>query len=251
MSYHFFDLILYLALYSIIVEFCHGSNYAPGLSVFGAGGGKDSERKVFAWLFENQIRIDANAFEKFAIALRYRNILLVSYVRRKQKSPIVRYSLPEIFNAQFFAGNNLNNSVAPFIAVVIGAKDGDSIRARRLIERINNLSQRSEGRAVSASRLSARLADIAHTSSLRPGSPPVLAANALIIDPTSLDIFLVDLSGNRYSCRAASIGFNSERLNAWLETRGVHLASTLPNLLINQSHIFNMTSDRSRSSVAL
>eukprot|EP01037_Dinobryon_pediforme_P018971 gene18971-19313_t len=75
------------------------------------------------------------------------------------------------------------------------------------------------------------------------------SANALIIDPTSLDIFLVDLSGNRYSCRAASIGFNSERLNAWLETRGVHLASTLPNLLINQSHIFNMTSDRERDSL--
>lgn len=250
MSY-FFVLIKYLALYSIIVEFCHSSSYSPSLSAIGASGGKDSERKVFAWLMENQMRIDANAFEKFAIALRYRNTLLVSYVRRRQKSPIVRYSLPEIFKAQFLSENNLNNSVVPLIAVFIGAKDGDSIHVRRLVEEINNLSQRTEGRAVSASRLSARLADIAHTSSLRPGSPPVLAANALIIDPTSLDIFLVDLSGNRYSCRAASIGFNSERLNAWLETRGVHLASTLPNLLINQSHIFNMTSDRSRSSVAL
>lgn len=217
--------------------------------------------KVFPSLYDNQMRIESNKFsEKCIIAVRFRSCIALGYLRKKPKSDLIKVSTGgDIFTATSIASfarrDKIVNITDSFIAAIVSVNDVDSSRARRVIERINRDSQRREGsrNGIAASRLSARLADLAHENTMYPNgwaasssrsSSSLPAVNAVIVDPVRLELYLVDLSGNRFACRSVGAGFNAERINHWLETRGRYLATSLPEMLVNCSRHWNISDGR-------
>eukprot|EP00981_Chlorochromonas_danica_P009798 scaffold2830_cov175-Ochromonas_danica.AAC.3 len=71
------------------------------------------------------------------------------------------------------------------------------------------------------------LADRCHAQSMRPQARP-LAQTTLLLDKQSTaragDVFLVDVTGNYYFCRAGSFGLGCKEMSVWLEERGRALA---------------------------
>lgn len=83
---------------------------------------------------------------------------------------------------------------------------------------------------LTARMLALLLADEAQQVSLVAAQRP-LAVNAVLLDrtagPGSGDIYLVDVSGNYYYCRAGAVGHGCEQMNSWLESEGRALSGRL------------------------
>ena len=214
-------------------------------------------RRVFSTQYDNQLRIESNTInEKSIIAVRFRSCIALGYLRKKPSSNLIKVSAGgDIFTtmpSSFVARDRIVNITDSFIAAVVSVSDVDGLRARSIIERMNRDYQRKEGGGgigIGASLLSARLADLAHENTMYPSGwatsiSRLPAVNVVTVDPTRLELYLVDLSGNRFACRSVGAGFNAERVNHWLETRGRYLATSLPEVLVNCSRHWNISDDR-------
>ena len=214
-------------------------------------------RRMFSTQYDNQMRIESNKVnEKSIIAVRFRSCIALGYLRKKPSSNLVKISAGgDIFttkSASFTTRDRIVNITDSFVAAVVSVSDVDGLRARSVIDRIDRDYQRKEGGVgigIDASRLSARLADLAHENTMNPSgwatsTSRLPAVNVVTVDPTRLELYLVDLSGNRFTCRSVAAGFNAERVNHWLETRGRYLATSLPEVLANCSRHWNISDDR-------
>jgi 20S proteasome alpha/beta subunit len=129
------------------------------------------------------------------------------------------------------------------IAVVGHLADRQSIKV--MIEKLNREHYIQHNDCLSGDKLALYLANFIHKISLNPNDR-LYAFNALIISKAKpcvvtsgkggeeilfpmqkSDIFKVDLSGNYFKCKLASIGFYSGILDQWLETRGLFLCENI------------------------
>lgn len=169
-----------------------------------------------------QNKVVGGGHGRCALAIKYRTCTIVADILERRQRRSVE-TLADQLRLHTY------NS-ARTICKLVGDK-ADCSAARMQCSELDSDAHEEEGRCLSASRLSLGLTEEAQRSSMEGPAGRPLAVNALLLSCDKQnkggfgDIFVVDTSGNYCRAKAAAVGCRSQRINAWLGTRGKYLAA--------------------------